>query len=174
MMVETILSVLCQWINSLGYKAIQAPSNNPAPSGRYISVNLSNTRQIGERIVPGPVRGNQVKFKDYIKVAQVQLYEVEGNGDWLRDIQNKLQEPEFDIFVNAHTTSTQTQDNGFTIAELGEIVDNGIQDGTFYIQQKTMAIDINFMDHAVHTTPRMESVSGTINNQPFHAEVNNG
>lgn len=173
MTTASILSILCQWINGLGYKAIQGPSNNPAPAGRYISVVAQGTRQHGDMLVPGPVHGNQVKYKSSMQVLQVQLYEVEGDGEWLRDIRNRMQCDEFDAFVKSKVPAS-VKDDGFEVWEIGEIVDNGFQDGTFYIQQKTMTADFQYSDYILHTTPRMESVDGTINNEQLHVEVNNG
>ena len=70
----------------------------------------------------------------------------------------------------AHLMRTAAQ-----VAKMENIVDNGFQDGTFYIQQKTMVADFQFYDFIEHTTPRMESVDLSLNNeQPFHVEVNDG
>lgn len=173
-----LLSILCQWINSLTdsnnvplYKAIQGPSNNPAPAGRYISIVSQNVRQVGDIMVPGPKKdSDDVKFKTAMQVMNVQFYEVEGDGEWLRDLKNRMQMQEFDEFVASHVTVESGKDNGFSVWEIGEIVDNGFQDGPYFIQQKTMTADFQFYDHIAHTTGRIESVSGTINNEPFTVE----
>ena len=175
MTVPLILSILCQYINGLGYKAVQGPSNNPAPEGMYISVVAGNVRQHGDRIIPGPATAADHKFKEIMKVLSVQFYEVEGDGEAIRAIQNALQSDDFDSFVESHKPANQYGlDTGFSVWEIGDIVDNTTQDGTFYIQQKTMTADFQFLDHVAHVSPRIESVNGTINEEPFHAEVTNG
>ena len=173
---DALLSVICQWINSLGYKAIQTPSDNPAPSGRYIAVGIGGTRQHGDMMVPGPVSRAEVKYKSIMQVAQVQLYEVEGDGEWLRDIRNRMNTDELDEFVNEKLpTGEDGLDNGFAVWDIGEVVDNSSQDGAFWIRQRTMTFDVQFMDYikmTVETAPRMMSVTGKLNNEPFNVEVN--
>lgn len=173
-----LLTILCQFINTeLGIRAIKGPSNNPAPAERpYVTVYLQNVRQVGDRFIPGPVSGQESKSKAVMQVANVQFYGVEDDGETLRKIRNALQSDEFDSFVAAHVTPREDGDDaGFSVWEIGDIVDNGFQDGTFYIQQKTMVADFQFYDFIEHTTPRMESVDLSLNNeQPFHVEVNDG
>ena len=175
MTVPLILSLLCQYINGLGYKAIQGPSNNPAPEGLYISVVAGNVRQVGDIDRPGPAVAADHKYRAIMKVVSVQFYEVEGNGETIRAIQNALQSDAFDDFVAQHSeANAYGLDTGFSVWEIGDIVDNSMQDGTFFIQQKTMTADFNFIDYEAHESPRMMSVNGTINEEPFHAEVSNG
>lgn len=196
-----LLTILCQFINKeLKIKAIKGPSNNSAPEERpYVTVYLQNVRQVGDRFIPGPVRGAQApifidggnvaatgeaatgdvpvrKYKAVMQVANVQFYGVEDDGEALRSIRNALQSDEFDSFVATHVTPREDGDDaGFSVWEIGDIVDNGFQDGTFYIQQKTMVADFQFYDFIEHTTPRIESVDVSLNNeQPFHVEVNDG
>lgn len=196
-----LLKILCQFINKeLKIKAIKGPSNNSAPEERpYVTVYLQNVRQVGDRFIPGPVRGAQApifldgavgpasgeaatgdvpvrKYKAVMQVANVQFYGVEDDGEALRRIRNALQSDEFDAFVAAHVDPREDgNDAGFSVWEIGDIVDNGFQDGTFYIQQKTMVADFQFYDFIEHTTPRIESVDVSLNNeQPFHVEVNDG
>lgn len=196
-----LLTILCQFINTeLNIRAIKGPSNNPAPAERpYVTVYLQNVRQVGDRFIPGPIRGAQApifldgavgqasgetatgdvpvrKYKAIMQVANVQFYGVEDDGEALRKIRNALQSDEFDAFVASKVgTKDDGDDAGFSVWEIGDIVDNGFQDGTFYIQQKTMVADFQFYDFIEHTTPRMESVDLSLNNeQPFHVEVNDG
>lgn len=196
-----LLTIICDYVtDELGIACIKGPSNNPAPPERpYVTVYLQNVRQVGDRFIPGPVRGAQApifldgaigsasgeaatgdvpvrKYKAVMQVANVQFYGVEDDGEALRKIRNALQSDEFDSFVAAHVTPREDGDDaGFSVWEIGDIVDNGFQDGTFYIQQKTMVADFQFYDFIEHTTPRMESVDLSLNNeQPFHVEVNDG
>lgn len=202
-----LLTILCRFIeNELHITAIKGPSNNPAPAlTPYVTVYLQNVRQVGDRMIPGPVHGGRRKSKAYMKVATVQFYEVEGDGEAMRAIQNALQSDEFDAFVEANVEPREDGlDAGFSVWEIGDVVDNGFQDGTFFIQQKTMTADFQFFDFEEHTTPRIESVDGLIgpderrilvtddgrtlvddkgaalvydddtNKMPLHAEVNNG
>lgn len=163
MKTDDILSVICQWLNSLGYKAIKAPSNNPAPDGRYVSVNLGPIRQHGDMLVPGPVKDGSTerKYKAVMQVATLQLYEVEGDGEWLRDIRSRLQLDDIKAFIDRQIPEEPGKDNGFSVWEIGEIVDNGFQDGAYFIQQRTMTFDVQFYDYYDHTAenaPRMASV----------------
>lgn len=173
-----LLSILCQFINGeLNIKAIKGPSNNPAPSEKpYVTVYLQNVRQVGDRMIPGPVSEGNAKFKAIMKVATVQFYGVEDDGEAIRKIQNALQSDEFDEFVSTKAEIREDgNDAGFSVWEIGDVVDNGFQDGTFYIQQKTMTADFQFYDYIEHTTPRMESVCVTFNNDnPFNIEVKDG
>lgn len=175
MTVPLILSILCQYINGMGYKAIQGPSNNPAPDGLYISVVAGNVRQVGDVDRPGPAAAADNKYKAIMKVLTVQFYEVEGDGEAIRAVQNALQSDEFDSFVASHSPASEHgKDPGFSVWEIGDIIDNSMQDGTYFIQQKTMTADFNFVDYIGHVSPRMMSVNGTINEEPFHSEVSNG
>lgn len=163
MTVPLILSILCQYINGMGYKAVQGPSNNPAPEGLYISVVPGNVRQVGDRIIPGPAVAADHKYKEIMKVLTVQFYEVEGDGEAIRAVQNALQSEEFDAFVAANKPATQHSiDTGFSVWEIGDIIDNSMQDGTYFIQQKTMTADFQFYDRVAHTAPRMMSVNGVL------------
>lgn len=162
---KELLTILCKYINEeLHITAIKGPSNNPAPViTPYVTVYLQNVRQVGDRMIPGPVHGGQRKSKAYMKVATVQFYEVEGDGEAMRSIQNALQSDEFDAFVEANVEPRDDGlDAGFSVWEIGDVVDNGFQDGIFFIQQKTMTADFQFFDYEEHTTQRIESVNGLI------------
>lgn len=172
-----LLAILCRYINGMGIKAIQGPSNNPAPSERpYLTVYLQNVRQVGDRMIPPPVRPGETASIAIMKVATVQFYEVEGDGEAMRSVQNALQSDEFDAFVAQQAgTRPDGHDAGFSVWEIGEVVDNGFQDGTFFIPQKTMTAEFQFYDFIGHSEPRIESADVTLNNdQPFHVEVNDG
>lgn len=176
MTVHTMLGILCRYINGMGYKAIQGPSNNPAPKGMHIAVVAGNVRQHGDRIVPGPVsKADQHKFVAHQMVATINFYEVEGDGEALRAIHNALQSDDFDTYVMSQAPENENGlDTGFSLWELGDVVDNSFQDGSYFIQQKTMTADFQFIDFIWHDAPRMMSVSGHLNEEPFHAEVTNG
>lgn len=166
-----ILSVFCRFLNGNGVKAIQGPSDNPAPKGRHVAVTMGGVRQIGEKLVPGPANGKE-KAKEFMQVATVQLYEVEGDGEALRKVRNLLQTNDFDAFVRK--SFPEAEDGGFAVWDISDITDNSSQDGAFWIEQRTMSVDVQFYDRIAHTdetAPRMESVSGTINDTAFKAEV---
>ena len=175
---DMLLTILCDYVtDELGIVCIKGPSNNPAPAARpYVTVYLQHVRQVGERFIPGPVSGQESKSKAVMQVANVQFYGVEDDGEALRSIRNALQSDEFDSFVAAHVTPREDGDDaGFSVWEIGDIVDNGFHDVTFYIRQKTMVADFQFYDFIEHATPRMESVDLSLKNeQPFHVEVNDG
>lgn len=168
---QDILSIFCRFINGNGIKAIQGPSDNPAPKGKYISIVLGGVRQIGEKLVPGPANGKE-KSKEFMQVATIQLYEVEGDGEALRKIRNLLQTDEFDEFVM--DAFRETSDGGFSVWDISDITDNSSQDGAFWIEQRTMTVDVQFYDRIAHTdedAPRMASVCGKLNDTAFKAEV---
>lgn len=170
---DLIKSLLCQWLNSRGYKAIKAPSDNPAPAGRYISVNIGNVRQHGDMFIPGPVdeAAETPKYKSIMQVASVTLYEVEGEGEWLRDIRNRLQTDEFVEFAADRIEKEPGKDNSISVWELGEIVDNSSQDGGYWIRQRTMSFDVQFLDHIEHNVLRMASVDFELQeNNSFEVE----
>ena len=162
---DGLLTIICQFVNGeLGIRAIKGPSNNPAPKERpYVTIYLQNVRQVGERMNPGPVREGQRKSKAIMQVANVQFYGVEDDGEALRAIRNALQSDEFDAFVESKLDPREDgNDPGFSVWELGDIVDNGFQDGTFYSHQKTMMADFQFYDFVEHTTRSIRSVDGVI------------
>lgn len=170
MSIQELLSVICQWINSLGYKAIQAPSDNPAPAGKYISVGVGTVLQHGEMLIPSPIKETSTvskKNKSVMHVAQIQLYEVEGDGEALRRIKDLLQLDEFDEFVKSHTQSTPAQDNGFSVWNIGEIIDNSGLDGAYWVNQKILGFDVQFYDYLQHNTQKIKSVKGKRNNENF-------
>lgn len=174
---DDIKSVICMWLNSLGYKAIKAPSNNPAPAGRHIALNLTSTRQWGDMLIPGPRRDEKSpkKHKAVMQVSQVQLYEVEGDGDWLRDIRNRIVDGQLGRYVSGQFKSTEDgRDTGFSVWEIGDIVDNGMQDGAYWIDQKTMTFDVQFNDYLEHDALSILSVSGTANGEDFSVSVSDG
>lgn len=198
---DILLTILCDYVTEeLGIVCIKGPSNNPAPAERpYVTVYLQNEHQVGDMYVPGPIDDAQApifldgdngsatgetasgdvpekKYKAVMQVANVQFYGVEDDGEALRRIRNALQSDEFDEYVASKCGDREDgNDPGFSVWELGDIVDNGFQDGTYYIQQKTMTVDFQFYDYIEHTTPRMQSVDVSFNNeQPIHIEVNDG
>ena len=174
---DELLTILCKYINEeLHITANKGPSNNPAPVlTPYVTVYLQNVRQVGDRMIPGPASAGNAKVKAFMKVALVQFYEVEGDGEAMRAIQNALQSDGFDNFVASNVTArADGHDAGFSVWEIGDVVDNGFQDGTFYIQQKTMTAEFQFFDYEEHTTQRIESVNGTLNDETISVEVNDG
>lgn len=179
--VPSILATFCKWINGLGYKAIQGPSNNPAPAGKYVSVSAANLNQVGSPLIPGPRNGERNKYRKVINTLTVQMYGVEDDGEMLRAVRNSLESDAFDDFV-AQTLGVMDSgdDAGFSLLDVSEIVDNGFQDGAYYIQQKAMTAEVQFMDFIGHDTERMESVSGMMveitkgKEEPFSVEVTDG
>lgn len=165
---QDILSAICRFINGNGIKAIQGPSDNPAPKGSYVSITMGGVRQVGETLVPGPANGKK-KSKEFMQVATVQLYEVEGDGEALRKIRNLLQTDEFDEFVM--DAFGGTSDGEFAVWDISDITDNSSQDGAFWIEQRTMTVDVQFYDRIAHAAPRMNSVCGKLNDTAFKAEV---
>lgn len=167
-----IRSTVCAWIDSLGYKAVQAYQNTPAPHGLHIAVSVQGVRPYGslmKRGVKGKGKANAMQY-----VATVQLYEVEGEGDALRRIRTSLETDDFATFVAARFPDTENGEARFSVWEVGEIQDNSSQDGIYFIKQKTMTFDVQFNDFIENKTERIMSVNGEIENDPFKVEVQDG
>lgn len=167
-----LMKIFARWIEKeIGCKAVISPTNNPAPKGEHIAIAMTNIRQEGDPFIPPPKRSAEDKhYIAYMYVAQVQFYEVEGNGNSIRKLRNSFHSDRFDDFV-AEQTKDDSLDFGFSIWNIGDIVDNGTQDGTYYIPQKTLTIDFQFYDYEESSVENMQSVTMDLNKHSLTIEV---
>ena len=167
-----LMKIFARWIEKeIGLEAVIGPTNNPAPKGEHIAIAMTNIRQEGDPFIPPPKRSAEDKhYIAYMYVAQVQFYEVEGNGSSIRKLRNSFHSDRFDDFV-AKQTKDDSLDFGFSIWSIGDIVDNGTQDGTYYISQKTLVVDFQFYDYEESTAENMQSVTMELNNKTLTIEV---
>lgn len=146
MTIDQIKSAICSYFNkSANFKVpfIKSPTEKAAPKGTYIAVKVDGVSQHGSMMVPNKGEGYH-----FSKVASVVFIEVEGDGDVLRHVQNELQMPSFvEHAANA----------GFSVWELGQIIEAPSYDGEFYVRQWRMTVRMNFCDEAVSNIPKIET-----------------
>lgn len=164
MTITDIKSNICTWLNSnsLG-PAIVTPTSNPAPQGKYIAVRDLGVDQHGEplRAKPGATaNANDAKF---LMVAELVMTEVEGDGDTLREIRNRMQLPDFRSWAESQ---------GFTIWEIGSIMNNDTVDGEFWIKQKSFTFGVNFVDDIKSSSVRALGAGVKINDIAVDVELN--
>lgn len=164
MTIDGIKAAICTWLNTnnLG-PAIATPTSNPAPEGKYIAVRDLGVDQFGEplRAKPGNVaNANDAKF---LMVVDIVMTEVEGDGDTLRKIRNKMQLKEF---------RTWAESQGFTIWDIGSIMNNDTADGEFWIKQKSFTFGVNFVDDEKSSSVRALGAGVKINDVAVDVELN--
>ena len=168
MKAEDIRAAVCRWISSMGIRAVQSPSNAPAPAGTHIAVSVLGVTQHGSEMHPAPGEGRRFVYQH---VATVQLYEVEGEGDDLRRVKDSLQNDRFDAFVKETFRDGTGLDYGFSVWEIGEIQDVTSQDGPFFVRQNTFTFEVQFNDHSEKAdVPAIESAEGTVGDEKFNTD----
>lgn len=140
MTIQQLKSLICTFLNQkgLGVPFIVAPFTSAAPVGTYIAVNCLSVKQDGSimQMSPNISNGNALVQN----VANLALYEVEGDGDILRRVRNLLQLPEFIDFLAK---------NDVTIWGVGEIIPLDTYDGDFHIRQWVFDFYTNFEDKEI-------------------------
>lgn len=158
--VDEIKAFFCRVINGwkLGVKAIQTPTNKPAPKGTYIAVRESYVEQHGRPLTPAP---NQRDHQTFLQVAGLVISEVEGDGTALREIRNRMQTEEFNVLAERE---------GFSLWEMGDIQSVNFQDGDFWVRQSRFALRVEFTDKLNYAAERIASISGAINDTDFKTD----
>lgn len=149
MTILELKKAVAEYLNGkeLGVPFIVAPLVDAAPVGCYVAVNCLSVRQSGSVMKPAP---NIDKDHAYIQqVANMALYEVEGDGDMVRKVRNLLQLPDFIGFLESR---------GATVWNVGDIVPVDTYDGDFLIRQWVMTFELNFEDVERHETQTILSV----------------
>ncbi len=164
MTITQIKSLLCTWLNTnnLG-PAIVTPTSNPAPSGKYIAVRDLGVDQFGAPIKSKPGIVADTNDTSLMKVAAIVMTAVEGEGDTLREIRKRMQLPAFRSWA-------ETQ--GFTIWDIGSIMNNDTADGEFWIRQKSFTFGVNFVDNIKSSAVRVLGVGVKINGDAVDVELN--
>jgi len=173
MTIDELKGSLCGWVNSLGsLKAIKSPSSDPAPDGNYIAIGTGTVEQHGRIMSPGANDEENTKRKIAQHIAEVIFYEVEGEGDYLRNLKNLIQEDEFQDFINNYFY-TEEDDfyHGFTVQDIGSISDISVQEKDFWINQRSLRFNVMFNDIMAPPVERMISVSGELNENEFSVSI---
>lgn len=165
MTVDEVKKGVCSWINSLdiGVQAIVTPTSHQAPEGRYIAVRDIGVEQFGAplRARPGTVE-NEGDTR-FVYTVDLVITEVDGEGDALRDIRGLMQLEPFRNYARTH---------GFTLWTFGDIMNNDVLEGSFWIRQKAFTVKANFVDSIRHSALRAESVGLSVNSDEFEVTIN--
>lgn len=164
MTITQIKSLVCTWLNTnnLG-PAIVSPTSTPAPSGKYIAVRDLGVDQFGAPIKAKPGSVADTNNTSFMQVADIVMTEVEGEGDTLREIRNRMQLPAFRTWAESH---------GFTIWDIGSIMNNDTADGEFWIRQKSFTFGVNFVDKVKSSAVRALEAGVKINDVAVDVELN--
>lgn len=149
-MVERIKGSIVEYFNDhalLDCPFIKAPSNFPAPVGKYVAVRIDQVEQIGSEMQPPP--GTNAKFA-FQQVATVAFIEVEGDGEALRMVRNLVQRKDFRDKAGAEA--------GFAVWDLSSIMPVDTFDGEFIVRQWRFTMRVNFADEFTEDVPKIESV----------------
>lgn len=165
MTISEIKRNICTWINTLnlGATAIITPTSHEAPAGTYIAVRDLGVDHYGEPLKPKPSSSQIPNDTAFIYTADIIVTEVEGEGDILRNIRNLMQLPAFRNYAES---------KGFTLWDIGDIMNNDVADGEFWIRQKYFQFTVNFTDHIAHSAQRALAASVEINGETVEAEIN--
>lgn len=165
MTISEIKRNICIWINSLdlGATAIITPTSHEAPAGTYIAVRDLGVSHYGEPLKPKPTNTGTPNDTAFIYTADIIVTEVEGEGDILRNIRNLMQLPTF---------RNQMEAVGFTLWEVGDIMNNDVQDVDFWVKQKSFTFTVNFTDHVAYSAQRALAASVEVNGDTIEAAIN--
>lgn len=147
---EDIRAEICKYFNEnelLDCPFIQAPSNHPAPVGKYVAVKVEEVEQHGSEMQPPP--GDNATFA-FQQVATISFTEVEGDGEALRMVRNLVQRKDFRDNAGASA--------GFTVWDFGNIIAVDTFDGEFLVRQWRFTMRVNFADEFTEDVPNIVSV----------------
>jgi hypothetical protein len=164
MTIDGIKKAVCTWLNSNGFgPAMVTPTSAPAPEGKYIAVRDLGVEQFGRHIKARPGNVENENNASFMQVADIVMTEVEGEGDTLREIRNRMQLPAF---------RTWAEGQGFTIWDIGSIMNNDTADGEFWIRQKSFTFQAQFVDEVASSAVRALAAGVEINGEPVEVEIN--
>ena len=163
--VDDIKKRVCTWINSLdkGVPAIVTPTSHQAPEGRYIAVRDLGVDQFGRPIKAKP--GNVANANDtsFVYTVDLAVTEVDGEGDTLREIRALMQ-------LDTFRSWADTQ--GFTLWTIGDIMNNDMADGDFWIRQKSFIVKVNFVNNIKSSGVRALAAGVEVNDEAVDVEIN--
>ncbi|SHL04930.1 hypothetical protein [Fibrobacter sp. UWH4] len=148
--VEDIKGAICHYFNEhqlMDCPFVKAPSNIPAPVGKYIAVRVEQVEQHGSEMQPPP--GDNARFA-FEQVATVAFIEVEGDGETLRMVRNLVQRKDF--------RDSAVAEGGFAVWDFTSILPIDTFDGEFVVRQWRFTMRVNFADEILQDVPRIESV----------------
>lgn len=148
--VEKIKSEIVHYFNEhqlMDCPFFKAPSNLPAPVGKYVAVRVEQVEQHGSEMQPPP--GDNAKFA-FQQVATVAFIEVEGDGETLRMVRNLVQRKDF--------RDKAGNEGGFTVWDFTSILPIDTFDGEFVVRQWRFTMRVNFADEIIEDVPRIETV----------------
>lgn len=166
MTVFDIKDIVCLWLSSHGYSAVKAPTSKPAAGGTYVSVAVGDIFQDGSAMMPPPGKQDIV----FQHIATVNLYEVYGDGEVLRNIKNLLQTDDFDNFANSRFQIDE-KDRSLSVWETGDIEETSRKDGDFWITEKALSFQVAFNDFIEIKTTTIKSVEGNVNEEHFKTSL---
>lgn len=164
--VDDVKKRVCTWINSLDVEvqAIVTPTSHEAPAGRYIAVRDLGVNQFGRPLKAEPGTVANENDTHFIYTVDLVITEVEGEGDKLREIRALMQLPPFRDYAS---------EQGFTLWSIGDIVNNDMADGEFWIRQKAFNVTVNFVGSVKYSAVRAQSAGIAVNgNDEFEVTIN--
>ena len=171
MTLDDIKTAICNWISDKGEQTLKLPTNSAAVPGRYFAVGINHIGQYGTTTTPPPSEyGVNKRVAQY--VATVVVHEVAGSGDKLREFRNDFGSEEFLQFVRKRfNTLNDGLDHAFSVWDIGDIVEETINDSDFYIQQYVVSFRLCFNDFIDDNKKRILSASGTIGPDDFYRQL---
>lgn len=146
MTIDQIKSAVCSYFNkseNFSVPFVKSPNTNAAPKGTYIAVKVDGVEQHGSMMVPNKNEGYH-----FSNIASLVLIEVEGDGDVLRQARNEMQTPEF---------VQHAEQCGFTVWDMGKILETPSYDGEFYVRQWRMTVRVNFSDEKQSSIEKIDT-----------------
>lgn len=146
---DELEGMLCTLITTMGLKAVRSRECKQAPAGTYYSVGIQSVDHAGtlhETATRDPLNPRQ---RVYQNVANVAIWEVEGKGEGIRAIRNRIDTESFRDTARAQ---------GVAIWTIGSIIDLSNNDDGFWIRQKRMEIVCAFNDYVNGEAVPIESV----------------
>ena len=172
MSVDEILEKICIYMDGLfpTVPFIISPFSGAAPDGKYVAVRMDDveplsmyamksgaSKQIGDKNLSFPYKG------------LIYFTEVEGDGETIRNIANKVRTKEFLDYC---------KENNFSFSYMnGNIIDNTVNDGNkFFVSQKYFSLYVSWIDRVVDNTLNILGVdlesTAKDNNEKTDFEVN--
>lgn len=165
MQVDDIKKAFCLWINKWhGGEpvAIVSPSDHEAPSGTYIAVRDLGVESFGRPMTSRPGAVADQNPTRFLYVVSLLITEVEGSGDLLRSIRNEMLLENFREYA---------EKNGFTLWTVGDIANNDMEVGKFWVRQKSFGVSVNFTDVVMRSHEKAESVGLEINDMKLNINL---
>lgn len=149
-----ILELLCTYLNGLELDCtfVVGPLSEAAPEGEHCSLYFGDAEAVGlNPMYPGPVKVAGEKKIYYPWVGSIYLTEIEGTGETIRKVANKLRTREFLEYSKA---------NAFTVMGVSPITSVNFSTSDFYVSQKRITLSVNWIDEENATALSFISVEG--------------